>query len=153
MLFSGSPESVFKLVDGEGNEVQRAGGDTNLLLYKGGTVCDDYFDSNAADAICRDMGYANTSGRFNSGNNFDYQRDYDISLDNVQCGSDATIIALWSDCTFSETHNCGHSEDIFLACDVPTEPTSTPTDPATDPILEEGFLLQSLTKLVSFKII
>ena len=27
-----------------------------LLLYKGGTVCDDKFDTKAAKAICKDMG-------------------------------------------------------------------------------------------------
>ena len=105
-------------MDREGNEVQRAGGEANLLLYKGGTVCDDHFNSYAADAICGEMGFTNATGRFDSGNEYSFQSDYNISLDDVRCGSRD-----WSNCTFLETHNCGHYEDVFLACDVPTEPT------------------------------
>ena len=88
-----------------------------MLLYNGDTVCDDYFDSNAADAICREMGYADAVGRWNSGWYHDYQNGYDIGLDDVLCESGS-----WSSCTFIESHNCGHHEDVFLACDVPGEP-------------------------------
>ena len=97
--------------------MQREGGETSLLLYDGGTVCDDHFDSTAADAICRDMGYADVAGRWNSGIYRDSQKDLGISLDDVRCGS-----ADWSSCIFSKTHNCGHSEDVFLACDAIPKP-------------------------------
>ena len=104
-------------MDEVGNAVHREGGETSLLLYKWGTVCNDHFDSNAADAICREMGHTNARSRWNSGNDFSYQADYDISLDDVRCDSGD-----WSDCTYAETHDCGHAQDVFLACDVPPKP-------------------------------
>ena len=81
-----------------------------LLLYNGGTVCDDFFNDNSAKAICRLLGY---SGYFSwsSGFKWDIQSNYDIKMDNFQCSSGD-----WSFCTYSTSHNCGHSEDIFLAC-------------------------------------
>ena len=47
-------DSQFKLVDRHGESVENGIG---LLLYNGGTVCDDGFNSNAANAICGEMGY------------------------------------------------------------------------------------------------
>ena len=85
-----------------------------LLMYNGGTVCDDYFDSTAADAICKKMGYTHSTGWTSSAISFDIKNKYPISLDNVICG-----IADWTGCSFSETHNCRHSEDVFLSCNPP----------------------------------
>ena len=48
------PGLLFTLVDSDGNTVE--GGEFGLLLYNGGTVCDDFFDTNAANAICHFMG-------------------------------------------------------------------------------------------------
>ena len=81
-----------------------------LLLYKNGTVCDDNFDINSAEAICGLFGY---SGRFSwsSGSKWGIQNKYDINLDNVQCSSGD-----WSSCTYTTNNSCNHSEDIFLAC-------------------------------------
>ena len=50
-----SGDVSFRLVDEQGNEV--SADERGLLLYKGGTVCDDGFDMHAANAICREMGY------------------------------------------------------------------------------------------------
>ena len=44
----------FSIVDSEGNAI--TDGEFGLLLYNGGTVCDDGFNNNAANAICRFMG-------------------------------------------------------------------------------------------------
>ena len=44
----------FTLVDKAGSMIE--GGEFGLLLYKGGTVCDDHFDENSANAICHLMG-------------------------------------------------------------------------------------------------
>jgi hypothetical protein len=49
--------SGFTVVDSDGNLTQQ--GELGLLLFDGGTVCDnsDYLiDTNAANAICRSMG-------------------------------------------------------------------------------------------------
>ena len=101
--------SVFRLVDDNGNEVE--GGRMGLLLYNGGTVCDDSFTDNSADAICREMGYSGASN-WDSGDDYESQSGYDIKLDDVSCSS-----GNWSSCTYSLRHNCGHYEDVFLECE------------------------------------
>ena len=88
-----------------------------LLLNNGGTVCDDSFSANSADAICRKMGHPGHTS-FTSGSRWSIQNRLDITLDNVQCSSGD-----WSSCSFTFSHNCRHSEDIFLQCDDPGEST------------------------------
>ena len=82
-----------------------------LLLYRGGTVCDDEFDDTAAEAICRHINSFYTAFKWVSGSRFDIQDNLDINLDDVQCSS-----ADWETCEYSEEHNCGHDEDVFLIC-------------------------------------
>ena len=101
--------SVFTMVDENGNEID--GEDLGLLLYLGGTVCDDYFNNTAADAICKTMNYTSaiiwtTNEDFGS-----LQTNYRITLDNVRCSSSE-----WESCTFKKWHNCAHDEDVFLSC-------------------------------------
>ena len=95
-------------MNSEGGAIE--GEQLGLLLYKGGTVCDDYFDTTAANAICRYMGYTD-SARWTIGERFDIQSNYEITLDNVRCSRGE-----WGSCSFSEYDNCGHSEDVFLSC-------------------------------------
>ena len=106
--FSHARLAEFSLIDYSGDTV---GADTQgLLISNGGTVCDDSFSDNSADAICREMGhYGHTS--WTSGSKWNIQSDLDIKLDDVVCSS-----GKWSDCRYSTTHNCGHIEDIFLNC-------------------------------------
>ncbi|KAL5253622.1 hypothetical protein ACHWQZ_G013415 [Mnemiopsis leidyi] len=101
------PATYFTLVDEEGTET----GNSGLLLYNGGTVCDDYFDQNAADAICSWMGFDSRGSKWTTLEAWSIKSDYEITLDDVRCSS-----ASWSNCTYSRSHNCGHSEDVFLAC-------------------------------------
>ena len=83
-----------------------------LLLYGGGTVCDDHFTDDAAHAICRELGFGKAIS-WRSGNFWGVIQDRKpIHLDDVQCSGDR----LWSSCSFSTTHNCGHGEDVFLTC-------------------------------------
>ena len=85
-------------------------GELGLLLYKQGTVCDDYFGKNAAKAICVELGIVGAAG-WTSGRNFTFQNNYDIKMDYVRCESYS-----WTSCTFITDHNCEHSEDVFLEC-------------------------------------
>ena len=43
------------LIDPAGNEITSSDG--GLLLFEGGTVCNDNFNDNAALAICLEMGF------------------------------------------------------------------------------------------------
>ena len=81
-----------------------------LLLYRGGTVCDDYFSDDSANAICRLLGYSSHSS-WSSGYKWEIQSNYDIKMDDVQCSRED-----WTSCTYETYHNCDHSEDIFLTC-------------------------------------
>ena len=84
-----------------------------LLLYKGGTVCYDYFTNDAADAICRELGLGKAISWRNGDLWPEIQNKKPIRLDDVECSARR----VWSDCTFTEIHNCAHDEDVFLRCD------------------------------------
>ena len=99
---------LFRIVDEDGNDVTDR--ERGLLLYNSGTVCDDNFNDNAAFAICKEMGYVSAI-TWESGNYFDVQEDLEIKLDDVSCSEQS-----WSSCSYSESHNCGHSEDVVLTC-------------------------------------
>ncbi|XP_036369990.1 deleted in malignant brain tumors 1 protein-like [Octopus sinensis] len=117
--------------------VRLAGSDSYLygrveILYKGkwGTVCDDDWDTQDAQVICRMLslsgGQALLSATFGQG-------EGDILLDDVRCdGSEETISA----CEFPgwNLHNCGHHEDASVMCtddsttDASWESTEKPRD-------------------------
>ena len=97
------------------SEGQTAGANTlGLLIYEGGTVCDDGFTDNSADAICYTMGYPQGHTSWGIGNNWSIQSNFEITMDDVECSSGD-----WSSCSYSLSHNCGHSEDVFLQCNGP----------------------------------
>ena len=73
-------------------------------------MCDDNFGDIEADVICREMGY-NRSSNWNSGSFYEVQNSLEITLDDVDCDGGS-----WSSCDYLTTHNCGHSEDVFLTC-------------------------------------
>ena len=81
-----------------------------LLLYNNGTVCDDDFDDKSAAAICRLLGF-NDASIWTSGLDWSVQESYNITMDDVRCSSE-----LWPSCTFKESHDCGHTKDVFLTC-------------------------------------
>ena len=102
---------MFSLVDFNGDAVgARVRG---LLLNNRGTVCDDDFSTNSADAICRKMGYLGMMS-YSSGSEWPIQSGLNITLDDVACSSGE-----WESCTFAFSHNCNHNEDIFLQCSGP----------------------------------
>ena len=81
-----------------------------LLLNHDGTVCDDGFSNNSADAICRKMGYAGYT-HWTSGKKLNIQPRLSITLDDVSCSS-----GNWSSCRYTFSHNCSHMDDVFLQC-------------------------------------
>ena len=97
-------------MDPEGNVIGSK--QEGLLLYGGGTVCDDYFNYNAANAICKELGFGAASHWGSAGGWGAIQATKQINLDDVQCGGDG----LWSSCSFRTSHNCVHNEDVLLEC-------------------------------------
>ena len=108
-------EQLFTLVNSE-KVVMTTGDQLGLLLYRGGTVCDDHFNDTAADAICKHMNYRRAE-KWTAGEIFDIQSEYRIMLDDVQCGR-----AEWNRCQYSESDwrdissSCSHGDDVFLSC-------------------------------------
>ena len=104
-------EKGFQLVNEDGNRIEAANGIRGLLIYNGGTVCDDGFGDSEADVICQEMGYNRSTGWISGYFYDEVQGILDITLDNVACDGGS-----WSSCDYLTTHNCGHSEDVFLTC-------------------------------------
>ena len=70
------------------------------------------FSDAAASAICHEMGYDSSSITWANSDLWDsVQQSYDIVLDDVDCQNDN-----FAECTYATSHNCAHSEDIYLIC-------------------------------------
>ena len=102
--------SLFSLVNRDGTPV--GSDEKGLLLYKGGTVCDDNFGTREAEVVCKELGYS-LMVRYESGIKFqELQVGLEIKLDDLSCPQ-----SVWGSCSYRDgSHNCQHSEDIFLTC-------------------------------------
>ena len=79
-----------------------------------GTVCDDDWDMNDANVVCRQLGFSSASSA--PGGATYGQGSYIIWLDEVNCqGSEASLL----DCAHSgwgPISSCSHSEDAGVVC-------------------------------------
>ena len=88
------------------------------VYYSGlwGSVCDDIWDNDNADVVCRQLGYpewgnhlAVTKAYFGSGSG-------PIWMDNVQCTGAESNVGRCPHYGWGK-HDCGHSEDAGVICD------------------------------------
>ena len=84
------------------------------IYYDGnwGTVCDDLWDSDEAQVVCRQLGYSGGQALVDC----EYgEGSGDILLDDLECtGSEESL----AECSSNGwgSHNCGHFEDAGVAC-------------------------------------
>jgi len=109
LLFVAPP---MQLVGGSGSHEGRV----EILLHgEWGTVCDDDWDLNDANVVCKQLGYsmgasaARSSAYFREGSGI-------VWFDDVQCtGSEAHLYDCLNDGI--GIHNCRHTEDAGVTCE------------------------------------
>ena len=88
------------------------------VFYGGqwGTICDDLFDANDADVICRQLGYmGGTPASFRTFG--EGSTSQPIWLDNLACMGNEQNISLCPNILDSiGDHNCVHFEDVGVHC-------------------------------------
>ncbi|XP_037583559.1 putative DMBT1-like protein isoform X3 [Cebus imitator] len=94
------------------------------ILHQGtwGTVCDDLWDLNEAEVVCRQLGCGRAmsalgKAHFGPGSG-------DIFLDNLQCAGMERYLGQCAHSGWSE-HNCGHHEDASVICSDAEESLAT----------------------------
>uniref|UniRef100_A0A672HD61 SRCR domain-containing protein n=1 Tax=Salarias fasciatus TaxID=181472 RepID=A0A672HD61_SALFA len=111
-----------------GNSGNRCSGRVEIFhAGQWGTVCDDSWDLDNANVVCRQLGCgaaqsALSSAAFGAGTG-------PIWLDDVSCSGHELSIA---DCRHSGfgVHNCGHYEDASVVCEVSSLSTSVTLPPS-----------------------
>lgn len=91
-----------------------------------GTICDDIFDNNniGAQVFCGSLGLPSTNASVMPYNSLWQTGSGIIAMDDVRCsGGEADL----TQCSYSTTNNCGHSEDVGVTC-VGLAPSAAPTD-------------------------
>ncbi|XP_075865760.1 putative DMBT1-like protein [Microcebus murinus] len=131
----GHHEDAGVICSGDWPELRLVGGSGRCsgrveVLHQGawGTVCDDLWDLNEAEVVCRQLrcGWAVSSpgeAHFGPGSG-------DIFLDNMQCSGVEHYLGQCAHSGWSE-HNCGHHEDAGVICsDADDLPLPTPPGPS-----------------------
>ena len=76
-----------------------------------GSVCNEHFTIEAANVVCRQLGFDQALD-YTPGGYFG-QSTGPIHMSNVMCTGNEAFI---TDCTFSATHSCDHSQDVGIYC-------------------------------------
>ena len=86
------------------------------VYYQGqwGTVCDDNWDDDDAEVVCRQLGYADSDARA-YGNAAHGAGSGPIYLDEVRCYGFEEKLGLCSHSAWG-SHNCSHLEDASVYC-------------------------------------
>ena len=85
------------------------------VFYDGdwGTVCDDYWDSEDAQVVCRQLGFSGgealNGGAYGEGTG-------DIILDDVDCEGTESSLAECMPYSYWGLNNCRHNEDAGVNC-------------------------------------
>ena len=110
---------MIKLIDKNGDYINNSVIQTGLLLFNGRTICNTNFDSHAADAFCKELGYPLGAIGWTSDISFAaIQSRLSVGAGYVICGDSAT----WDSCAYHEnSHGCSHDQDVFLTCKLPGE--------------------------------
>ncbi|KAK3108310.1 hypothetical protein FSP39_005332 [Pinctada imbricata] len=75
-----------------------------------GTVCDDYFGTDDANVVCKQLGYSSGVVRDQA---YYGMGSLKILMDDVAClGSELAI----QNCRYKREHDCSHSEDVGVIC-------------------------------------
>ena len=73
-------------------------------------MCDDYWDTTAADTVCRQLGHRRSTVS-STGN---YHNNEDFKIDDVLCRRNLFHI---DECSYVTTHNCYSSEHVEVYCE------------------------------------
>ncbi|XP_053524644.1 deleted in malignant brain tumors 1 protein-like [Artibeus jamaicensis] len=114
---------VIRLVDGRNRCEGRV-----EVYHNGtwGTVCDDFWDINAARVVCQQLDCGEGIGAL--GSSYFGAGMGHIFLDNVQCRGNETTLGQCLHLGLS-VHNCGHHEDAGAICSVSASATGMATSP------------------------